>query len=265
MDAASKREMAILRRLAMGIVELGKKIISMNKEFLSEEEVVRVTNKEFVTVKREELAGEFDLKVDISTAEVDNAQAQDLGFMLQTMGPNMDLSMTQLILSKIADLKRMPDLAEKIRDYKPEPDPIVEETKKLELEKIRYEVEELKSKALLNRAKADEAQADADVAKLNFVEQEKGVKHERDMEKQSGQAQGNQNLEVTKALLKPKKKEETKPDIEGAVGWNEISNGSRQLGGYPAPEPALPPVPEMPITPPPLGGEIPIDPQLSSQ
>lgn len=55
LDAASKREMAILRRLAKGMEEIGTKIAAMNAAFLSEEETVRITNDEFVTVKREDL------------------------------------------------------------------------------------------------------------------------------------------------------------------------------------------------------------------
>lgn len=47
----------------------------------------RLGQNEYVTIKRDELANEFDLEVDIATAEVDNAKSQDLGFMLQTMGP----------------------------------------------------------------------------------------------------------------------------------------------------------------------------------
>ena len=49
LDAASKREMAILRRLAKGMTEIGNKIIAMNAVFLSEKEVIRVTNKEFIS------------------------------------------------------------------------------------------------------------------------------------------------------------------------------------------------------------------------
>src|SRR5690606_25140367 len=80
LDAASKREMAILRRLANGLIQIGRKIVAMNAEFLSEEEVVRVTNEKFIKIKREDLrsvAGEFDFEVDISTAEIDNNKAQD--------------------------------------------------------------------------------------------------------------------------------------------------------------------------------------------
>ena len=51
-----------------------------------------------VTIKRDDLIGNFDLEVDISTAEVDNQKSQDLGFMLQTLGPNMDPKVSMMIL-----------------------------------------------------------------------------------------------------------------------------------------------------------------------
>lgn len=235
LDASSKREMAILRRLAKGMTQIGEKMIAMNGEFLSEEEVVRVTNSEFITVKREDLAGNFDLTVDISTAEVDNQKAQDLGFMLQTLGPNMDFSMTQMILAEIADLKRMPALAERIRKFKPQPDPLLEKAKELEVLKLQKEIEKIQSDIDKNKAETVKKYAEADKTNLDVVEQETGTKHERDMEKQKGQAEGNQNLEVTKALLKSRKNAmggETPGNVEAAIGWNEMSkrlpSGSRQ-------------------------------------
>src|SRR5205823_4026655 len=54
LDAASKRELAILRRLAKGVIAIGRKIIAMNAQFLSEEEVIRVTNEQFVTIRRDD-------------------------------------------------------------------------------------------------------------------------------------------------------------------------------------------------------------------
>lgn len=224
LDAASKREMSILRRLAKGVTEMGTKIISMNSEFLSEEEVIRVTNKEFVTVLREDLAGNFDLEVDIATAEVDNAKAQDLGFMLQTLGPNMDPSISMMILADIADLKRMPVLAQRLRTYQPQPDPMAEQLKQLELQKAQMEIQKLQSEIMLNQAKAQEVSANKDQKALDFVEQESGTKHAREMEKQRGQAQGNQALEVTKAILQPTKEGEKAPDIEAGIGFNQLSD-----------------------------------------
>ena len=47
MDAASKREMSILRRLAHGLLKIGRKIMAMNAVWLTEQEVVRLTNGPF--------------------------------------------------------------------------------------------------------------------------------------------------------------------------------------------------------------------------
>ena len=225
LDAASKREMAILRRLAKGMTEIGNKIIAMNSVFLSEEEVVRVTNTQFVTVRREDLKGNFDLEVDIATAEVDNQKAQDLSFMLQTLGNTMDFGITKMILSEIAKLKRMPVLAHKIATFEPQPDPVAQEMQQLELEKLRAEVEKLRAEAQQKLADASLKDAEKDKANLDYLEQETGTKHARDMEKQGGQAQANQDLEVTKAMLKPKKENEGSPNIAAAIGYNALTKG----------------------------------------
>lgn len=238
LDAASKREMAILRRLAQGISQVGRKIIAMNAEYLSEEEVVRVTNDEYVTIKRDELAGEFDLEVDIATAEVDNAKSQDLGFMLQTMGPNMDPQISMQLLAEIAELKRMPALAHRLRNWQPQPDPVAEQLKQLELQKLQAELEKLQTEAEYNRARAKLAASQADKVDLDYVEQETGTQHARDMDKQQAQARGNQALEITKALAKSRKPEEKQPDIAAAVGFNAVSDKLGQ--GQPARMPSRP-------------------------
>ena len=225
LDASAKREMAILRRLADGMTRIGKKILAMNSIFLSEEEVVRVTNEEFVTVKREDLKGNFDLIVDIATAEVDEAKSQDLGFMLQTLGPNMDQSITMMILSEIADLKRMPDLAKQLKNYKPpEPSPLEQKMAELEVALKEAELQKAQSEIELNKAKAKKEMSIADKTDLEYVEQETGTKHARDMDKQRGQAQGNQDLEITKALTKTMKPEEKRPNVEAAIGYNMVSD-----------------------------------------
>ena len=224
LDAASKREMSILRRLAKGMIKIGEKICAMNAEFLSEEEVVRVTNKQYITIKREDLKGNFDLKVDISTAEVDNAKAQDLGFMLQTLGPNMDPSITMMILSEIAELKRMPVLAEKLRNYQPQPDPLAVQEKQLEIEKLKAEIAKLQSETMKNQAMAGKTQTEAQGKAIDNVLTESGVKHIQEMEKQQAQSRGNQNLEIIKGLLKPLKQGEQAPNIDAAIGYNAISD-----------------------------------------
>lgn len=252
LDASSKREMAILRRIAKGVVDIGRKITSMNGEFLSEKEVVRVTNDEFVTVNRDDLIGEYDIETDISTAEIDNAKAQDLGFMLQTIGPNLDFELNKMILADIAKLKRMPDLAKKLETFERKPDPMQQKLMELEIKEKELSVAKLESEIELNRAKAKKEEAQADKANLDFVEQETGTKHAREMEKQRGQAEGNQDLEITKNLVKPIKEGESKPNVEAAIGYNALSrqknpaseSGETNLGSKffdPRQDPALNP------------------------
>jgi len=225
LDAASKREMSILRRLAKGMADIGTKICSMNAVFLSETEVVRITNEQYITVKREDLKGNFDIEVDINTAEIDNQKSQDLGFMVQTLGNTVDQSITLKLLAKIAELKRMPELAHELRNWKPEPDPVEEQMKQLALEKAQLENEVLKSQVALNNAKADAESARKDLTNLDYLEQESGTKHAREMDKMKAQSQGNQNLQVTKALTTPSKEGETTPNISAAVGYNALTDG----------------------------------------
>ena len=199
LDAASKRELGILRRLADGINQIGRKIISMNSEFLSDQEIIRVTNEEFVAINREDLGGMYDIKLNISTAEADNEKAQELSFMLQTMGNNMDPSMSQIILSDIARLRKMPDLAKQIKEYQPQPNPMAEQKAQLELQLLQAQIQNESAKAAENAvdveykkaktqteiSKSRNLNSKSDLEDLNFVEQESGVgrQHEENMKK----------------------------------------------------------------------------------
>lgn len=224
LDAASKREMAILRRLADAWVQVFVKITAMNQAFMSDKEIVRVTNEDYVTVKRDDIQGAFDLDVDISTAEVDNQKAEDLSFMLQTIGPNGDPKMVYMLLAEIADLKRMPALAHALRTFDHTPSPEQQRMQELELQLKEAEVAKVRSEAALNDAKAQRELALKDQADLDYVEQETGTAHEREMAKQRAQSQGNQNLQVTKALTQPTKEGEKPADVEAAIGFNKISD-----------------------------------------
>jgi len=211
LDAASKRELGILRRLAQGIIQIGRKFISMNAEWLSEEEVIRITNEEFVTVRRDDLAGNIDISLTISTAEADEQKAQELSFMLQTMGNTMPQDFSQMILVEIAKLRKMPDLAKKIEKYVPEP-PQPDPLQKAQLQLIQAQIQEIQAKIAEHQAqtqleyakigteqtKAKQMDALADKTNLDFVNDESGVSHQRAIETVQAQAQGNIALEQAK-------------------------------------------------------------------
>lgn len=208
LDAASKREAGILRRMSNGITEVARKWLAMSAVFLEDDVVVRITNDTFGTIRPDDIKGHFDIELEISTAEENNAQAQELAFMLQTMGNNLDFEVTKIILKKIADLRRMPDVAKAITDYQPQPDPMQQQIQMLELEKLKAEIgllqgraAEAQTGAMLDQAKAQNLQSDTDLKNLDFVEQESGVKQERDLQKQQAQAMGNIELEREKVRL----------------------------------------------------------------
>ena len=211
LDAVSKRELSILRRISEGFKDIGRKIISMNSEFLEEEEIVRITNETFIPVRKDDLQGNFDLKLTIATAEVDNAKAQELAFMMQTMGNNLPPEQSNLILSEIARLRNMPDLAKEIREYQPQPDPMQQQLQELEMQKLQAEISVLQAEAQetgqkagvynakvgVEQARAASLQGDADNKANKFMADTDGRDHRRDMEKE--QLKQTAMIENTKA------------------------------------------------------------------
>ena len=203
LDSASKRELGILRRLSAGLEKIGRKIIAMNAEFLDDEEVIRVTNKKFRTIRRDDLTGDFDLRVKISTAESDNQKIEKLAFMMQTGQQSMDPEEAKLVRAEIYKLQKMPDLADKVLNYQPQPDPVQQQMQQLALEKmqlenakLKSEIEERNSRAIENQvdvelkqaktqnelAKANKLTSEKDLADQEFIRRDFGVDHQQKMQ-----------------------------------------------------------------------------------
>ena len=207
LDATSKRELGILRRLSNGLNQIGRKIISMNSEFLEDEEIIRITNEEFVAINRNDLGGKYDIKLNISTAEADEQKGSELAFMLQTMGNTMPPEMSQMILADIAKLRKMPDLAKRIAEYQPQPDPMAQQKMQLEMALLQAQVEnetakgqenavdvQLKTaKTATEQAKARQMHSDSDNKDLDFVDKESGARDMREMDLEN--RKHSQNLE----------------------------------------------------------------------
>jgi len=226
LDATAKREMGILRRFAGGMERIGKKMISMNQAFLSEEETVRVTNDEFITVRLKDIQGEYDLTVDITTPEIEEAKAADIGFMMQTLGNTLPFEITQIMLTEFARLKRMPVLLHALKEYQPQPDPLAQKMQELEIAKLEVEIAETQAKARLLEAKARETASNADIKDLDFLEQESGTKQARDIQKSEAQAEANQLHSISKALLVAPEKRPRDQDIMSALAIQQAAKAS---------------------------------------
>jgi len=169
LDATATRRISLVRNIAENLIKpLMRKWMAYNAEFLEEEEVIRITNEEFVPVRRDDLDGNIDIDISISTAEDNAAKSQELSFLLQTMGPNQDFEINKLLMAEIARLSRMPDLEQRIRTYKPEPDPMEQQLKQLEMQKLQAEIQSVLADVEDKKARAGENIIDAEVKKAKM-------------------------------------------------------------------------------------------------
>ena len=161
LDATATRRISLVRNIAENLIKpLMRKWMSYNAEFLEAEEIVRITNEEFIPIKRDDLTGNIDIDISISTADDNNAKSQELSFLLQTLGNTMPFEMTQMIIAEIAKLSRMPDLEKRIRDFKQEPDPAAQQMQQAEMERLALENQKLQSEIVRNNARAGEDEID---------------------------------------------------------------------------------------------------------
>lgn len=169
MDATAMMRMHLVRNIAENMMKpLLRKWMSYNSEFLEEEEIVRVTNEEYVPIKRDDLDGRVDIDISIATQEDNSAKSQELSFLLQTVGPNEDPAIRRELMAQIMELMRMPDQAKKLREYQPQPDPVQQQIQQMELQKIALENQKLQAEIQDLMARAGENQIDGEVKRAKM-------------------------------------------------------------------------------------------------
>ena len=147
--------------------------------------------------------------------------------MLQTVGNSLPPEMSYMILEDIAKLRKMPDLAKKIQEFKPQPDPMAQRQAELEIALLEAQVANETAKGRENevdvglktaktqteQAKARNMNSDSDGKDLDFLEKESGVAdvrdqktaataHEQDMEKREHDRLAKLDQEAFKGLAK---------------------------------------------------------------
>ena len=234
LDAASERKMTLLRRIAVGLEEAGRKIIGMNAVFLEENSVVRITANEFVPIRRDDLLGSIDLKLKVSTPEYDNDKASRLEFVIQTLGASLSPEMVKYIMAEMFKLRKLPHLAKQMEEYDPQPDPIEQEKAMLEVELLKAELalkqseaDALAAKAQLDMAKAQQARSGsrqsesaADAADLDYIQKADGTDHQRGME-------ATQNKVAGEAALKRAEHESKMAQIQEAGKQKETADKAK--------------------------------------
>jgi hypothetical protein len=104
----------------------------------------------------------------------------------------------------------MPELAKKIETYQPQPDPVQQQMQQLQMELLQAQLENEKAQAMDRQAaaqlkmaqagtaeaQADNLRSDTDIKNLDFVEQESGVKQERQLQLHGEQARSQAQLKM---------------------------------------------------------------------
>lgn len=212
-DSASTRRLNIVRNISENLVKpLLRKWLAYDAEFLDEGTQFRITNEEFLRLKKEDLGAKIDIDITISTSDDNQAKAHELAFLLQTLAPSEDPNIRRSIMAKIASLHKMPDLAKGIEEYKPEPDPFQEQLQQLQLQMLQAQVANETAKAGENEvdkslkgakvqtelAKAKNLNSTADKLDLDFLQQ-----YNRTKEKREDRAeQRKYDYDITKEQLK---------------------------------------------------------------
>ena len=212
-DSSSTRRLNIVRNISENLIKpLLRKWLAYSAEFLDEEAQFRITNEEFIWLKRDDLGANIDIDLNISTSDDNQAKAQELAFLLQTLGPSEDPFIRKTLMVEIARLYRMPQLAKAIETYEPQPDPMQQRLMELQAQLLEAQIADLQAKAGENEvdkelkgakvqtelAKAKNLSAQADKTDLDYIQQYYGTPH-----KQAMQAQEQQNqFEVTQNILK---------------------------------------------------------------
>ncbi|MCR8701872.1 MULTISPECIES: hypothetical protein [Campylobacter] len=173
MDSAAARRLNIVRNIAENMIKpILRKWLAYDAEFLDEETQYRITNEEFIWLKRDDLGARIDIDLAISTSEDNKATASELSFLLQTIGPSEDPNLRKMIIADICDLYKKPELAKSIREYEPEPDPLAQRLQELQIQMLEAQIENERAKG--GRAEIDsrlkEAKTKTELAKAANIE-----------------------------------------------------------------------------------------------
>ena len=207
--ALTTKENEILGRLSKGLELIGNKIVAMNSVWLNEEETIAISKNEFVDVQRDELQGDFFLAVNVKSISEAEAKAQQLTFVAQTLGAEADWGLRKIFITEICRLYNLDSMLTAIEQYQPQPDENAIKLQQLQMQELQSkidkntaEAEYYRSRGNFVEAQVDDVQTSTDQKSLDFLEQEKGIKHERQKEIVEAQAKAQNAGKIASEILK---------------------------------------------------------------
>jgi len=107
----------------------------------------------------QDLKGDYNISLRVATDTNKQTKMQQYNLMLQqsnAMSGSIPPQLMNMIYSKMLDLFDEPAMAEMVRTYQPQPDPVQQQTQQLELAKLDAEVKDTNASALYKQTNAQE-------------------------------------------------------------------------------------------------------------
>lgn len=215
LDGGNLRKLMVVKNISENLIKpLMRKWLEYDAELLPEESVFRITadEEQFEIIRRDDLYGQIDIDLQISTNEDNAAKARELAFLLQTIGPNEDPNVRKMLMAEIARLHKMYDLAKSIENYQPQPDPMQQAMMQAQIENLQAQTQELMASAGKQQADQGLKQAKQGVeqAKAQSIGKDINLKGLDYYQKQNMVKENAQNLLKQKEIEEKSKNEKIK-------------------------------------------------------
>lgn len=246
LDGGNLRKLMVVKNISENLIKpLMRKWLEYDAELLPEESIFRITadQENFEIIRRDDLYGQIDIDLQISTNEDNAAKARELAFLLQTIGPNEDPNVRKMIMSEIARLHKMYDLANSIENYQPQPDPMQQELMQAQIENLKAQTQELvasagkqqadqglkEAKQTTEQAKAQSIGKDVNLKGLDFYQKQNRfdqIQSNQLKEKEIDERSKSERLKAQLGMLKEIAKMEAEKRKNGENNKEKESDGT---------------------------------------
>ena len=201
LDATQQRMMSTIRRFNKPIITIVKKLSILNTEFITDDKIISLSDGSFSSLDTNSITANMDVTIEVSTPELDDKRANDLSFIVQTLGNTISSKSKNIILSEIVKLKGRSDLSKTLLTSANEELQLEQqranEIHELETELLRAKIANEKSKGIENtsdaelniakvgteQAKTRVLMATSDQKDLDFIRKKQGSDHKESLEK----------------------------------------------------------------------------------
>jgi len=176
-DSSARRELSILRRMSSQLIkDMIKQDIANMQVFASPEEVVNVTDEGYIAIRREDVQGEFNIVIDVSTPSKDAEIAESLSYVIQTLGDSVGPAIKNMMVADMLRLKGRPDVAKQVEEYKPQPSEAQQKMEQMQMDNLALENELLKAKVADLHKGLEEADSKIQERETRAIENQSDVK-----------------------------------------------------------------------------------------